>query len=113
MIVSAKTCPLTGGSFTAILEPGQMTVTNPLTGELVIYEVAEGMVTLPLELFAHIPTMRPSEAAKALDVSMQRISQLSSSGKLPPHYVCGELRFMEADVVRYKEQRKNGRPHKE
>lgn len=113
MNISTRTCPLTGGSFTAILDDEKMTVTSPITNDLHTYEIIDGMVLIPEDLFAYIPTMTPTDASKKLEVSLQRIDQLAKSGKLPPHYVCGNMRFLEPDVLRYQEQRKNGRPRKE
>lgn len=113
MNISTRTCPLTGSSFTAILEDGKMTVTNPITDEIRVYEVRDGMVLIPENLFSHIPTMTPKDASETLEVSLQRINQLAKSGKILPHYICGNMRFIKSDVLRYREQRKNGRPRKD
>lgn len=113
MNVTTKTSPLTGGSFTAILEGDKMIVTNPLTNDLHTYELRDGMVLIPKDLFEHTRTLTLTEASDTLNVTKQRVNQLAKSGKLPPHYVCGEMRFLELDVLRYKHERKNGRPRKD
>lgn len=114
------TCPLTGCAFEVITTNDEnpmyekYLVNHPLehySFEAYVNERYE--LCIPLKYFDHIETVSAADAAKMLDVSRQRMSQLTNSNKLNAHMVNGQPVFKLDDVLEYKRTRVIGRPKKE
>lgn len=113
MRIEKHTCPFTGGEFEAVHMQESWIITHPLTGDTIRCPLDGPYLMVPLSALDRKCTMTPAEAADMLQVSRQRIDQLTAAGKLCQRYVNGSPVFLENDVVEYKGNRKNGRPRKE
>lgn len=108
------TCPFTGEKFKAVFNnDNTVSFTNPLTGAAYNFKILGNAITVPLELFCYIETVTAKEAAEILDVSPQRISAIVKNKTIPTYKVGGKKVFKLADVLKYKQLRKVGNPHKE
>ena len=109
------TCPFTGAEFTAHEYPdGKIEFIHPLTGEalFVNWNCSIKKYNVPRMFFEHIETMTPNEAAKELDVTPQRISQIMKDEIIPVRYINNSPVFLAQDVHSYKKTRKVGAPKK-
>lgn len=106
-------CPFTGAEFKATFDDNHIHILNPLTGASYDFKIQGNAITIPLELFNYIETVNFNEAADLLEVSNQRISALSKNNVIPTYTVNGRKYFKLADIIRYKNLRKIGRPNKE
>lgn len=113
MHIEKHTCPFTGAEFQAVHMADSWIVTHPLLNGDAMYPIEGDCLMVPIYDLQHFKTMTPAEAAEMLGVSRQRVDQLASAGKLCQRYVNGSPVFLEADVLKYKDSRKNGRPRKE
>ena len=109
------TCPFTGIEFSALeYSNGTLIVKHPLTGEMqqISYNWNYHTYTVPYSMFQHIETVTLSQAAKILNVSRQRISQIYRDQVIPAKEINGTPVFVKADVERYAHTRKVGAPFK-
>ena len=107
------TCPFTGVNFQGFKHNGKIMFNHPLLHEMCSATIDNGKIIIPANLFAHIETVTPNEAADILCVSRQRISQLINDDVIPSHMVNGQPVFIETELLEYKENRKAGRPRKD
>ena len=107
------TCPFTGVSFPIIEQDGYIIVVNPLDDSIVKAIIKDNMLIVPLDAYNFRETLTLGQAADLLEVSRQRISQIAHTGMIPVKMVADEQRFLTSDVLRYKRERKVGRPRKE
>ena len=109
------TCPFTGVEFTALEDVnGNLYVKHVLTGEdiKVNWNCSIQRYNLQKKAFKHYETVTPVQAAKILDVSKQRISQIVQEQIIPVHMVNGYPVFLLSDVEEYSQNRAVGRPKK-
>lgn len=107
------TCPFTGERFTATFD-GDNTVhmVNKLTGASYTFKICGNAITIPLEMFNYIETVSFPDAANILDVSIQRVSRIAKDNVIPTYEIGGKKVFKLADIIRYKQLRKVGKPSK-
>lgn len=109
------TCPFTGIEFTALQDlSGNLYVKHVFTGEdiKINWNSSIKRYNLPKNVFNLVETVNMSQAAKLLNVSKQRISQIADEQVIPCFVVKGQKVFRCDDVVKYKENRAVGRPKK-
>jgi len=107
------TCPFTGVSFPIIEQDGFIIAVNPLDDSTIKTMIRDKNLIIPLDKFNYRETLTLGQAADLLEVSRQRISQIAHTGVIPVKMIAGEQRFLTSDVLRYKRERKVGRPRKE
>lgn len=107
------TCPFTGVSFPIIEQDGFIIAVNPLDDSTMKMMINDNKLIVPLDAFNFRETLTLGQAADLLGVSRQRISQIAHTGVIPVKMVADEQRFLTSDVLRYKRERKVGRPRKE
>ena len=114
MIDEKFICPFTGQKFHGTIEnDGSITILNPITKAIYNFKVHGNAITIPLELFEYVDMVNGSQAAKILNISHQRISELAKNDRIPYTLINGVKMFRRDDIMRYKNSRKNGRPRKE
>ena len=109
------TCPFTGVEFTALEDVnGNIYAKHALTGEDIKlnWNCTIQRYNLPKSALKHYETITPVQAAKMLDVSKQRISQIVQEQIIPVHVVNGSPVFILSDVEKYSKNRAVGRPKK-
>ena len=109
------TCPFTGATFEALeYADGKISFRHALTGEELHmnWNATINRYNIAKNAFKHIAIATFQDAAKILDVSRQRITQLAKDGVIEVHDVCGKSVFLLDDVLKYKETRKVGAPRK-
>ena len=114
------TCPFTGVEFElASLENQLVPLSKAVTHHprkhypLDIYMNERWDICIPYKYFEHIETLTPAEAAKILEVSRPRMTQIINDNIIDSHMVNGSIMFLLDDVMAYKENRQPGRPKKE
>lgn len=107
------TSPFTGVSFPIIEQDGYIIAVNPLDDLTVKAIIKDNKLIVPLDAYNFRETLTLGQAAELLGVSRQRISQIAHTGVIPVKMVADEQRFLTSDVLRYKRERKVGRPRKE
>ena len=109
------TCPFTGVEFTALGDiNGNIYVKHALTGEDIKlnWNCSIQRYNLPKNAFKYYETITPVQAAKMLEVSKQRISQIVQEQIIPVHIINGSPVFLFDDVEKYSQNRTVGRPKK-
>lgn len=107
------TSPFTGQQFNAIDFDDSIIIINPLTGDSYSFKKLGNAITIPLELFNYKETVSFSEAARILEVSRPRITEIAQKDIIPFYRLGNKKVFLKSDVLKYKELRKLGRPNKE
>lgn len=110
------TCPFTGIEFNTIEDSDKnLYLKHPYTGTTtkINYDALGHFYIVPAELFTHIDTITPSEAAEILHVTRQRISAIAANATIPTYTINGQTVFLLNDVLEYKRTRKIGAPKKE
>ena len=109
------TCPFTGVEFSALEDcNGNIYAKHAITGDDIKlnWNYTIKRYNIPKSAFKHHETVTPVQAAKILDVSKQRISQIVQEQIIPVHMVNGSPVFLLADVEEYSQNRSVGRPKK-
>lgn len=110
------TDPFTGCEIKAVRQSGgDILFKHPITGEdvMAIYDFESYTFTISAHCFDHIETLTFSQAAELLGVSRQRVSTIAATNVIKPVLINGQQRFVKADVLKYKHERKTGAPKKE
>lgn len=110
------TDPFTGCEIKAARNSdGNIHFKHPITAEdvIAIYNFESKTFTIPAHCFAYIETLTFSQAAELLGVSRQRVSTIAATNVIKPVLINGQQRFVKADVLKYKHERKTGAPKKE
>lgn len=110
------TCPFTGVKFKALESTdGNVYFIHPLTGAKLQMKIdrMDNTYQIPIDNFAYLESVTPSQAVEILEISKQRISQIVSNNTIPVRIVNGLPVFLFDDVMRYKETRKVGAPRKD
>ena len=111
------TDPFTGIDFTAVrYDDYTLLAIHPLTGETIKlpYDANTHSFTLPAEVMKHVDACTLTQAAKELDISLQRVSTACKSGKIPMKTLPnGSKMILRDDLNHYKDNKKVGRPRKD
>ena len=110
------TCPFTGVGFECTEFADKTIIAyHPITHEEIrlSYNPSIKKYMIDPKAFKRIETISVSIAAEILDVSIPRITALCSNGQIPYIVVNGKKQLIYDDVIKYKRNRKNGRPKKE
>lgn len=110
------TCPFTGGQFEALeFADGKLAVKHAITGETFYMNWNRSIkrYNVSKRVFELIETVTFAQAAKILDVSRQRITQIARDQIVMPHDVNGTSVFILSELLEYKKNRKVGAPFKE
>lgn len=98
--------------FDAIQIGEYLYIDNPLTGEKMSFWSKDDSILLPLKLLQQKEIMNSASVCAMLDITRQRLYQLTLDKKLTPHYIEDKQYFLKDEVLEYKENRKVGRPRK-
>lgn len=104
------TDPITGTNFSAPIIDGYAIINHAVTGEKVKMKVENGTISFPIEAFTYSKLIPSSEVCAILNITRQRLSQLVACKVLKPVQINGMHNFQEKAVLKYKVERKNGRP---
>ncbi len=111
------TSPFTGIAFEASkFEDGTILAYHPLTNSEIRleYDPETNTYTIDAALLAHVKTHTLSECASRLNVTVQRVSNLTAIGTLASKNLPnGDKVVLDDELKRYSRNRKNGRPRKQ
>lgn len=112
------TCPFTGVTFEATqTADGTIIAYNPLTGDPVEMKLNNGSIQryyMKPSAWREIKAYTIKDAAKELNVSIQRVSAMIKDGKLPVHVLPnGDKLVLDDDIRLYNENKTYGRPRKD
>lgn len=106
------TDPFSGAELEGVIINDVMHLTHPIHNIKMMFDIEDEYVKVPLFLFEHIDLVTFADAAKILDITIQGVHNLSSREVLQTIELSGKKYFKLKDVLKYKEERKRGRPRK-